>query len=103
MAPWFQYTEAADPRTLTQFLPPAGVCLCCYCLPQPEAKVATDLVPTVVFSHPPIGTVGVTEAEAVAEYGKEEVKTYVSRYMALLLHRVLYSHCSPSLLHPSSL
>ena len=27
-------------------------------------------IPSVVFSHPPIGTVGLTEAEAVAQYGE---------------------------------
>ena len=32
-------------------------------------------IPTVVFSHPPIGTVGLTEAEARAEYG-DDTKIY---------------------------
>ncbi len=31
-------------------------------------------VPTVVFSHPAIGTVGLTEPQAIARYGKENVK-----------------------------
>ena len=33
------------------------------------------VIPTVVFSHPPMGTVGLTEAEARAEYG-DSVKIY---------------------------
>jgi glutathione reductase (NADPH) len=33
-------------------------------------------IPTVVFSHPPIGTIGPTEAEAVAAYGADQVKIY---------------------------
>ncbi|MGI9270788.1 MAG: glutathione-disulfide reductase [Woeseiaceae bacterium] len=33
------------------------------------------VIPTVVFSHPPMGTVGLTEAEASAEYG-DAVKIY---------------------------
>lgn len=37
------------------------------------------LVPTVVFSHPTIGTVGLTEAEARLEYG-DGVKVYLSRF-----------------------
>ncbi len=32
-----------------------------------------------MFSHPPIGTVGLTEAEAKAEYG-DKVKIYQSRF-----------------------
>lgn len=38
-----------------------------------------DLIPTVVFSHPPIGTVGKTEAEARAEY-VDAVKIYTSAF-----------------------
>ncbi|MBA3564371.1 MAG: glutathione-disulfide reductase [Gammaproteobacteria bacterium] len=39
-------------------------------------------VPTVLFTHPPIGTVGLTEEEAVDGYG-QEVKTWVSRFVPL--------------------
>ena len=38
-----------------------------------------DLIPTVVFSHPPIGTVGLTEDAARAEYG-DAVKVYTSGF-----------------------
>ena len=37
------------------------------------------LIPTVVFSHPPIGTVGMTEGAARAEYG-DAVKVYSSGF-----------------------
>jgi len=40
------------------------------------------LVPTVIFSHPPMGTVGITEAEAREEYG-DAVKVYLSRFTAM--------------------
>jgi len=40
------------------------------------------LVPTVIFSHPPMGTVGMTEAEARAEYG-DAVNVYLSRFTAM--------------------
>jgi glutathione reductase (NADPH) len=40
-------------------------------------------VPTVVFSHPPIGTMGLTEPEAVAEYGEDNVKVYTSGFAAM--------------------
>ncbi len=38
-----------------------------------------SLIPTVVFSHPTIGTVGLTEAEARQEYG-DQVKIYTSAF-----------------------
>jgi len=41
-----------------------------------------DMVPTVVFSHPPIGTVGLTEAEARDIHG-EAVRCYVSGFTPL--------------------
>lgn len=40
------------------------------------------LVPTVIFSHPPMGTVGMTEAEARAEHG-DAVKVYLTRFTAM--------------------
>jgi glutathione reductase (NADPH) len=48
-----------------------------------ESKVSYDLVPTVVFSHPTIGTIGVTEDEAIAKYGAENVKVYRSKFANL--------------------
>ena len=38
-----------------------------------------DLIPTVMFTHPPIGTVGLTESEARAQYG-DAVKVYVADF-----------------------
>ena len=40
-------------------------------------------VPTVVFSHPAIGTMGLTEPEAVEQYGEENVKVYNSSFAAM--------------------
>ncbi|KAJ8398922.1 hypothetical protein AAFF_G00418300 [Aldrovandia affinis] len=45
-----------------------------------ESKVDYSNIPTVVFSHPPIGTVGLTEEEAVKQRGKENVKTYTTSF-----------------------
>jgi glutathione reductase (NADPH) len=42
-----------------------------------------DNVPTVVFTHPPIGTVGLTEAEARARFGDGAVRTYVSGFVPM--------------------
>lgn len=40
-------------------------------------------IATVVFSHPVIGTVGLSEKEAIAEYGEEQVTVYNSQFTAL--------------------
>lgn len=49
-----------------------------------ENKLAYENIATVVFSHPLIGTVGLTEDEAVAKYGKDEVTLYKSRFNPML-------------------
>jgi len=49
----------------------------------PDAKADYDGVPTVVFSHPPIGTVGLTEQQAKEEHGEDNVKIYSSKFVNL--------------------
>ena len=50
---------------------------------QTNAKMDYDLIPTVVFSHPPIGTIGITEAQAIEQYGKDNIKVYQSGFTAM--------------------
>ncbi|SHG03929.1 glutathione-disulfide reductase [Vibrio gazogenes] len=50
---------------------------------KPDAKMDYNLVPTVVFSHPPIGTIGLTEPEAIAKFGEDNVKVYQSSFTAM--------------------
>jgi glutathione reductase (NADPH) len=45
-----------------------------------ESKLQYHNVPTVVFAHPEVGTIGLTEPEAVKQYGKENIKV---RFVAL--------------------
>ena len=58
---------------------------------KPDEHLALNLVPTVIFSHPPIGTVGLSEASAVAHYGADNIKVYTSNftpmYSAVTSHR----------------
>lgn len=58
---------------------------------KPNEHLDYNLVPTVVFSHPPIGTIGLTEPQAIAQYGEENVKVYKSSftpmYSAITQHR----------------
>ncbi|KGQ31671.1 glutathione reductase [Gallibacterium anatis] len=58
---------------------------------KPTEHLDYNLIPTVVFSHPPIGTVGLTEPQAIELYGAENVKvyksTFTSMYTAVTQHR----------------
>ena len=47
---------------------------------QSELFLDYDLVPTVVFTHPPIATIGLSEQEAIEKYGKEQVNIYTSEF-----------------------
>ena len=59
---------------------------------KPDEHLNYDNVATVVFSHPPIGTVGLTEQAAREQYG--EVKVYTSQFTAM--YSALTSHRQPS-------
>lgn len=45
-----------------------------------NAKLDYSNIPTVVFAHPPIGTVGLTEDAARAEFGDEAITIYETRF-----------------------
>ncbi|KAE8244802.1 hypothetical protein A4X13_0g6250 [Tilletia indica] len=42
-----------------------------------------DNIPTVIFSHPTAGTVGLTEAEAREKYGDDKIKIYRTRFTSM--------------------
>ena len=44
-----------------------------------DCRLEYSMIPTVVFTHPPIGTVGASEAEARAQYG-DAVKVYIADF-----------------------
>lgn len=46
-------------------------------LPQ---KLDYSNIPTVVFAHPEVGTIGLTEPAAINKYGKDYIKTYHTRF-----------------------
>lgn len=45
---------------------------------KPDMILDLHAVPTVIFSHPPVGTVGLAEHDARKEYGHDNVKVYTS-------------------------
>jgi len=56
-----------------------------------ENHLKYENIATVVFSHPPLGTIGLTEAEAIEKYGKNEITIYKSKfnpmYFAVCAHK----------------
>jgi len=50
---------------------------------KPNEHLDYTNIPTVVFSHPPIGTLGLTEPEAKEKFGEEAVKVYQSSFTAM--------------------
>ena len=56
-----------------------------------DVKMDYELIPTVVFSHPAIGSIGLTQEQAEAKYGVENIKVYQSTfagmYSAITVHR----------------
>ena len=49
---------------------------------QADRRLGYDCIPTVVFTHPPIGTVGMIEAQARAEHG-DAVRVYTTRFNSM--------------------
>ncbi|MGC1181428.1 glutathione-disulfide reductase [Legionella sp.] len=47
---------------------------------QHDACLNYNFIPSAVFSHPPIGTVGFNEQEAIKKYGKDNIKVYQTRF-----------------------
>ncbi|KAI0648345.1 glutathione reductase [Trametes meyenii] len=59
-------------------------------------KLSYEDIPTVVFSHPTIGTVGLTEPEARKKYGDDQIKIYKSSFRALYFSMVPEERKEPS-------
>ena len=60
---------------------------------KPDEHLDYTNIPTVVFTHPAIGTVGLTEPQAILEYGDENVKVYTSSFTAM--YTAVTSHRQP--------
>lgn len=59
---------------------------------EPETKLDYTDVPTVIFSHPPVATIGLNEEDAVSKHGKDSVKVYRSEFI-----NMYYSPLDPKL------
>jgi glutathione reductase (NADPH) len=50
---------------------------------QPDRHLSYDLIPTVVFSHPPIGTVGLSEQAARERHPNEPIRIYQADFVSM--------------------
>ncbi len=50
---------------------------------QRDRRLNYENIPTVIFSHPPVGTVGLSEARALERFGADGVRTYTSEFVPM--------------------
>lgn len=48
-----------------------------------DAYLSYENIPSVVFSHPTVGSIGMTEPEARKQYGDDNIKIYTSNFTAM--------------------
>lgn len=48
---------------------------------QADARLEYENIPTAIFTHPPIGTVGMSEQAAIEKYGADKVTVYRSSFV----------------------
>jgi glutathione reductase (NADPH) len=46
-------------------------------------KISYENVPSVVFAHPEVGSIGLTEPQAIEKYGKDNIKVYKTSFTAM--------------------
>lgn len=61
---------------------------------QANAKMDYKDVATVIFSHPAIGSIGLSEEDAIAQHGEENIKVYRSSFTPM--YTALGTHRQPS-------
>lgn len=47
----------------------------------PHARLDYSNIPTVIFSHPPVGTVGLSETAASSRFGKDAIRVYRNTFV----------------------
>ncbi|KAI3383660.1 hypothetical protein SNEBB_009248 [Seison nebaliae] len=57
-----------------------------------DSFLVYDQIPSVVFAHPPIGTVGLTEEEAKRRHGNDKIKVYKSTFAGLYFNVMKAEH-----------
>jgi glutathione reductase (NADPH) len=77
--------DVIDAPTLTPVAIAAGRRLCDRLFGgQNNAHLNYDNICSVVFSHPPVGSVGLSEQDAIAKFGAKEIKVYKTRFNPMI-------------------
>lgn len=48
-----------------------------------KSKLDYENIPSVVFAHPEVGSIGLSEPDAIKKYGKENIKVYQTSFTAM--------------------
>ena len=75
--------DVAGKKLLTPVAVTAGRRLAARLFGKKDAVMDYDNVPTVIFSHPPVGSVGCSQQEALAKHGHANIKIYESTFNPL--------------------
>ncbi|RCI17054.1 hypothetical protein L249_2328 [Ophiocordyceps polyrhachis-furcata BCC 54312] len=64
----------------------------------PGASATLDYsnIPSVVFAHPEVGSIGLTEPQAIEEYGKDQIKVYKTGFSAMFYAMMEQADKGPS-------
>ncbi|RMD83424.1 MAG: glutathione-disulfide reductase [Candidatus Dadabacteria bacterium] len=82
--PWvFAVGDVTNRYSLTPVAIQAGRLLADRLFGGRDVRMSWEGIPTAVFSHPPIATVGLTEEEAVERFGRDGIRVYRSRFVPL--------------------
>ena len=82
----FSLGDATGPVDLTPVAIAAGRRLASRLFGPPEFKTLKlnyENIPSVVFAHPEVGSIGLTEPQAVERYGRENLKIYKTSFTAM--------------------
>ena len=63
---------------------------------QTKSCLNYDNICSVIFTHPPVGSVGLSEADAIAKYGKDDIKIYQTRFNPMF--DALSEHKTPTVM-----
>lgn len=63
---------------------------------QPPYRLDYDLVPTVMFAEPALGKIGLSEEQAIARYGEDQIHVYRNQFTAM--QTALGDHRAPVLM-----